>query len=121
MIGISWNLRGLNARVKKSSLRKLIKSHDPHFVFVQETKMETFSPKVIKSLWNDDNIEWLFSPSRGNSGGLLTMWKSDFFHLCSHNINLNWIALNGFFPAQNFNGAMINIYNPCDREERENI
>ena len=121
MIGVSWNVRGLNARIKKSSLRKLIKSHAPHFVFIQETKMESFNPKIIKSLWNDANVEWLFSPSIGNSGGLLSMWKSDFFQMNLHSVNNNWIAIGGHFPSLNFSGVMINIYNPCNRESRANI
>lgn len=121
MIGISWNIRGLNGRIKKTSLRKLITTHNPDFVFVQETKMDLLSPKIVKSLWNDPDIEWLFSPSMGNSGGLLLMWKSNFLQISSHQINNNWIAISGFFPSLNFTGCLINIYNPCSREDRANV
>lgn len=66
-------MRGLNARIKKTSLRKLINRHDPQFIFIQETKIETIESSLIKSVWNTNNIEWLFSPSIGNSGGILSM------------------------------------------------
>ena len=118
MILISWNVRGLNARIKKSSLRKLISSHDPKFIFIQETKIETFNSKNINSIWKDSNVEWLFSPSNGNSGGLLTLWKKDFFVMESHKIEKNWIAIVGSIPSLKFKGCLINVYNPCCREER---
>lgn len=118
MIGISWNIRGLNSRIKRSSLRKLISKNDPHFVFIQETKMEMCNSKIIKSLWNSTNIEWLFSPSIGNSGGIITMWKGDYFKASSHKIEKNWIAICGLLSSCHFNGTLINIYNPCNKEER---
>lgn len=118
MIGISWNIRGLNSRIKRSSLRKLIIQNDPHFVFIQETKMEVCNSKIIKSMWNAPNIEWLFSPSVGNSGGLITMWNGDFFKSSSHRIERNWIAICGLLPSCHFNGTLINIYNPCLKDER---
>lgn len=93
MIWISWNIRGLNAKIKPSSLHKLILSHDPHFIFIQETKMEDFQPKIIKSLWNMGKLEWLFSPSVGTSGSILTIWRINFFTLESYRMELNWIAI----------------------------
>lgn len=121
MIIISWNIRGLNARVKKSSLRKLISRHDPKFIFLQETKMESLNPKTIRSIWNSDDIDWLFIPSIGNSGGLLSMWKIDYFSLTSHKSENNWIALNGKIPSKNFQGVLVNVYNPCCRVSRSKV
>lgn len=121
MIIISWNMRGLNARIKKTSLRKLINRHDPQFIFIQETKIETIESSLIKSVWNTNNIEWLFSPSIGNSGGILSMWKSDYFTLISHKLEKHWIALYGMFPSINFHGTVVNIYNPCCRISRGQV
>ena len=121
MIGLSWNIRGLNSRIKRSSIRKIICKNDPHFVFIQETKMENINSKTIHSMWSVTNIEWSFSPSIGNSGGILTMWKGDFFVANSLIIEHNWIALCGQIPSMNFEGVLINIYNSCHKEERSMI
>ena len=114
MIVLSWNVRGLNAKIKRSALRKIISHHNPHFIFVQETKLENFTPKYIKSIWNLDDIGWIHSPSDGNSGGLLTMWRNDYFTLESSRIDRNWIAIMGSFPSLSFVGCLVNVYNPCD-------
>lgn len=111
----------MNAKIKKSSLRKLIVSHDPKFIFIQETKMEDFTPKLINTIWKDANVDWLFTSSIGNSGGLLSMWKKIFFVIESHRIERNLIAMVGFFPSLNFEGCLINVYNPCVKESRAEV
>lgn len=121
MIIISWNIRGLNSRIKKNALRRLISTHDPHFVFIQETKMDDFNPRFNRSLWKVRDRELLFSPSSGNSGGLLSLWRSNYFKAESHLIEKNWIAISGQIPSLNFKGCVINIYNPCDKDERAQV
>lgn len=68
MICLSWNVRGIGTRTKHASLRKLIFTHQPLFVFVQETKLESISSKTLKSIRGDFGIEYILSPSIGTSG-----------------------------------------------------
>lgn len=84
---LSWNIRGLTAQVKRSATRKMILSHDPNFVFIQETKMEDISLKIIRTIWKSDDVDWLCCPSVGNSGGLLSMWNNSTFKIKSSVIN----------------------------------
>lgn len=121
IIILSWNIRGLNARIKRSSLRKLVLNHKPNFTLIQETKMETLDKRILKSICNDDQAEFVLSPSQGNSGGLLTVWNNDFFSMESCKTAKNWIALCGVFPATKFKGCIINIYNPCECDERATV
>lgn len=119
MIVLSWNIRGLGARIKRSALRKLIASHQPRFVFIQESKKETINPKFIASIWKNSDVNWCASPSNGNSGGLLSMWDSTSFSMQSTLTGRNWIALIGLFPDSDFKCFLLNIYNPCLAHERE--
>lgn len=109
----SWNIRGLGGRPKRSALRKHIASINPSFVFVQETKMENISLKIIRSIWNMDEIEWIFSPSIGNSGGILSLWNSSLFEKESSITNRHWTAIKGTFTSPKFECILINIYNSC--------
>lgn len=115
---LSWSIRGLNARIKRSTLRKLIRTHSPKFTFIQESKMEECNQKVLKSLWHVDDVEWCFSPSIGNSGGIVTIWNKEYFILDSSMVERNWIAISGIIPSLNFKCCLVNIYNPCSTEER---
>lgn len=114
MILISWNIRGMGAKIKLSSLRKLITRHDPSMVFIQETKLETINPKIINHLWKDSDFEWLDCPSLGNSGGIISVWKKGFFTLTSSHVDRNLIILTWLVPSFGLNYHIINIYNPCD-------
>lgn len=118
MTTISWNCRGLGAQIKRAQVRKLIHTHNPSFTFIQETKIENLNPKLIRSIWSGDDIRWCASPSIGNSGGFLSLWKNSFFILTSSRIERNWIVLCGSIPSLEFQCAIFNIYNPCSIEDR---
>lgn len=114
MLMISWNIRGLTARPKRSSLRKMIIQHDPTFVFIQETKMEDITKKSVRTYWKADDVEWFFSPAEGNSGGIISLWNKSSFTMTSSNIAKYWIAISGCLHEVNFECTLINVYNPCD-------
>ncbi|XP_010670101.2 uncharacterized protein LOC104887202 [Beta vulgaris subsp. vulgaris] len=118
MIVLSWNIRGLGASIKRSSLRKLIHTHDPDLTLIQESKLKSINPKTIKSLWKDDSFEWFSCPSQGSSGGLISIWKNSFFSFVSVNCDKNWIAISGVIPSLNLHCCIINLYNPCCPEAR---
>ena len=119
MIIFSWNIRGVGARIKRRTLRKFLNLHDPWIVFIQESKLELLTPRAAKSLWNWDDIEYCVSPSQGNSGGLITLWRNPHFQLDSFREERNWIAIKGVLTPANFNCTMINIYNSCEASIRE--
>lgn len=118
MIYLSWNIRGLGAKVKRSALRKLITTNEPTFVAIQETKLEDIPSKLIRTIWKHIGIEWIFCPSIGSSGGIASLWSSTAFTMTSNTINRNWIAVHGTILAGNHECTILNIYNPCSVEGR---
>ena len=118
---ISWNVRGLSARPKRSSIRKIIIKNNPSFVFLQETKMEILNNKLIRTCWKSDDLEWVSSPSVGNSGGLLSMWNKLAFQKKSIKTSRQWIAIRGIILSQEFECSLINIYNPCEVSLRAEV
>lgn len=118
MIAITWNVRGLGARIKRNMLRRIILNHSPFFIFIQETKLESLNPKMQLAIWKNGSAQWLLSPSVGNSGGLITMWDESYFDLISSRVDRNWIAIIGNIKALDFKCLLINIYSPCAVDER---
>lgn len=107
-------LRGMGAKIKRSSIRKFKTSKKPNFIFIQETKLESIDQKLTRSCWKDEEYDWIFSPSMGNSGGLLTAWDKKYFNILSMKIERYWIAIKGEIPSENFNCILINVYGPCN-------
>lgn len=115
---ISWNVRGLCARPKRSSLRKLIAKNNPSFVFIQETKMVDINKKMMRTFWKENDLQWVCSPSIGNSGGITSIWISSYFEVSNSKISQHWIAISGKILPHKFECTLINIYNPCDVASR---
>lgn len=118
---LSWNMRGLGAKIKRSTLRRLISKHQPSFIFIQETKLENPDHRTMRTIWNDNDVDWAFSPSQGAAGGLISIWQKKSFHAQTIKVEKHWIGPKGSFPSSNFDCIMVNIYNPCSERERAKI
>lgn len=112
MILLSWNIRGLGAKIKRNILRKRIHSHEPSIIFIQETKLESLSQPLANSLGGGHDSNFCISPAHGSSGGLISLWRESTFHLRESRIERNWIAIEG--TLKEFDCILINIYNSCD-------
>lgn len=80
--------------------------------------MSDINTKTIKTCWKSDEIDWAQSASIGNSGGLLSIWNKAKFTINTSTIRQHWIAISGVFSHLQFEGTLINIYNPCDTSQR---
>lgn len=72
---LCWNVRGLNLDRKWNSIRDKMESQCD-VVCLQETKKESFDSTFIKNFCPLAFDEFLYLPSIGASGGLITIWKS---------------------------------------------
>ena len=73
---ISWNVRGLNDRDKRLRVRNLVRKWGPDVICLQETKMESITRAVIRSLWRGQHVDWSYLGFCGASGGVLLMWDT---------------------------------------------
>ncbi|KAK2663064.1 hypothetical protein Ddye_001638 [Dipteronia dyeriana] len=50
MLAISWKIRGLGRVEKRRVVRNLVVNNKPTFLFIQESKLNYFDSRIIKSL-----------------------------------------------------------------------
>jgi hypothetical protein len=67
---------GSRGRIKKSKVKEFISSNHLDFIAVQEIKLEVVNEILCHFLWGNPFCEWSFSPTIGNSGGILSIWCS---------------------------------------------
>lgn len=118
---LSWNVRGFKANVKKGVIRRLIVKHKPDFLFLQESKIEVVKSRFFRSMWSDPEVNWVASPSEGSSGGLISAWNSKMFVVSMKIVNRSWVCLEGRVVELNFECVMINVYRPCNVDERGRV
>jgi exonuclease III len=74
MIGIFWNIRGLNKSGRAKGLSEFISRNSLDFVTIQETKKESFLLSFLDSV--NYNMIWNYVPANGTKGGILVGLKN---------------------------------------------
>lgn len=59
-----------------------------YFCTLQETKINSFSPKWVPGIWRDANGNWVAKPVEGLSGRLLYLWSQDLLNVHSLSLEL---------------------------------
>ncbi|KAI8567427.1 hypothetical protein RHMOL_Rhmol02G0121300 [Rhododendron molle] len=78
---------------------------------MQETKLDSVDRSVTQNLWGGNNFEFRCSNLVGASGGILTLWKNDFFRATNIIIHRSFILLQGVL-FNNFPCVLVTIYAP---------
>lgn len=76
---LCWNVRGLNSETRQRSVTEKITKSQCAVACLQETKLSDCPRSLIKSICPVGFDQFIESPSRGASGGILTVWRSDVF------------------------------------------
>ncbi|XVF73357.1 hypothetical protein PTKIN_Ptkin12aG0195100 [Pterospermum kingtungense] len=75
----SWNIRGLGRVEKMRAVRRFLVREKFDFIAIQETKLKEVSPRIHRWLWGNEPISFEVMASDGNSSGLISAWRNDFF------------------------------------------
>ena len=114
----SWNIRGLGAGEKKSTVKRLIREENIELMGLVETKHSDISIWTIRKLWGNHNVDWVHSPAVNGSGGLLVSWHNEYFQVGSSLITQRWICVFGKFISEAFSCAVCVVYAPNSQSDR---
>jgi exonuclease III len=76
---ITWNVRGLNDKSKRSSIRNFIKSKNPDIVCLQETKLSLVPENIYRQIFGRRYDKGICLLAQGTSGGIILTWKKSMF------------------------------------------
>lgn len=114
MIVSSFNIRGLGGALKKKKIKELIRNHGVDFMAIQETKLENVSPELCYNLWGSINCNWVFLPSKGNSGGILSLWNKSSSKLIFSFSGEGFVGVCLEWGPLATRCFLVNIYSKCD-------
>ncbi|WJX47013.1 hypothetical protein P8452_33752 [Trifolium repens] len=114
MIISSINIRGLGGAVKRNSIKELLRKEKVQFLAVQETKMESLSDEFCYGLWGGEDCQWVYLPSVGNSGGLLSIWCKSSASLIFSFVGETFIGVCLEWGASKLRCFIVNVYSKCD-------
>lgn len=76
---LCWNVRGLNSDARQRAVREKIDESGCSIVCLQETKCDFFDLRAIHKFCPRRFDSFVYSPSKGASGGIIVLWNSAFF------------------------------------------
>ena len=110
---LSWNVRGINSDSKLLALRNAIDSSGCSVLCIQETKHESFDLAFIKTFCPKRFDKFVFAPSVGASGGILTVWNSSLFLGSPWLIESYAVGVSFVSTQSNETWNLVNVYGPC--------
>jgi exonuclease III len=116
---LSWNVRGLNSEPRQRAVREKINSSQYAVVCLQETKCTECDRRLIRNICPRRFDEFIESPSRGASGGLLVVWRSDIFTNTLVEVKPFGIIINFTSVHNNDNWTLVNVYGPSQGQMRD--
>ena len=118
---LSWNVRGANDSSKRKVIKAMIRSQRVDLFCIQETKIQTMSEGVVRSLGSGRFLDWGAMGAQGSAGGILICWDKRSLELLEMEVGQFSISCrlknveDG--PVWIFNG----VYGPFTRKERETM
>lgn len=80
---MSFNIRGLGSRVKKTEVNNSIRSHKIDICCLQKTKLENLNEQICRETWGTKNFGWASRNSVERAGGMVIIWNSEKFSCLS--------------------------------------
>ncbi|KAK3205584.1 hypothetical protein Dsin_019630 [Dipteronia sinensis] len=103
---------------KRRVVRDLVRSTKPSILFIQESKLNHFDSRIIKSLGGSILSKGMGVEANGSAGGVITLWNEDVFGVKSCIHNDRCIILAGMLFSINTEVVFCNVYAANNEIER---
>ncbi|KAE8785616.1 hypothetical protein D1007_40689 [Hordeum vulgare] len=96
-----WNVRGLNNPAKRVAVFELAVAHKVAILFMQETKIDAWSPSLVREIGGSSLTDYIVLPEIGSSRGAAIFWNNDLASIDSHAVGIFAITAKKLgFPAR---------------------
>ncbi|XP_071741116.1 uncharacterized protein [Rutidosis leptorrhynchoides] len=115
----SWNTRGLGNKSRGNMVGALVYRFQIQFLATHETMVKRVSQPTLNSIWKHHMFEAVQCESNGRSGGLLSIWRTDYFTLIQSWVRKYWIATILRYIPNNTFVLIINVYAPQHENKKK--
>lgn len=81
---VSWNVRGLNMPAKRDTVCEAVAAHRPAILYLQETKIDNWSPALVRDVGGSRLADCVVLPAIGSRGGVAILWDNQIVSIVSH-------------------------------------
>ena len=118
---LSWNVRGVNDAEKRKLIKSVIRSQRAELVCLQETKVQTMTMNLVKSLGVGSCLKWVSVNANGAVGEILVF--SDFRVLELVDLKVGEFSISCRFRncEDDFMWVFTGVYGPCSWKDKEGL
>lgn len=116
---LSWNVRGLGNRVKRATIKEIVRKNKIDVLLIQETKLRYVPNDIVKEGWGNSSSEWCCWEAVGSAGGILLICSSSSFLLNDQWAGCYSISVLLEDLSNNSVWLVSPIYGPSDSGQRE--
>lgn len=108
-------MRGISDPIKRKRIKLLVEESGVNFYMLQETKCEHIEPSFVRDIWRsqDSRFEWIYKPSIGLAGGLLSIWWKELIDVKFHIQGEGFIGVYVDWKRSGMMCIVSNVYSPC--------
>ena len=112
MIILAWNIRGLGSICKRREVWNVVQRYKCDFLIFCETKLESFSQPLLRSIGGGRLTQWEFLPSHGASGGIHVGWDNNLCSKLDTHLEKNSLSLKFTNHSDSFEWWLSGVYGP---------
>lgn len=118
---MSWNVRGLNSSARHSAVSEMATSHRLGLLCLQETKIESWSPALVRDIGGSALEGCAVLPADGTRGGAAIFWDKALLNVQTHTIGQFSITarVSSLQSADWF--WLTNVYGPSDDGRKDDF
>ncbi|XP_071680068.1 uncharacterized protein [Lolium perenne] len=113
-----WNVRGLGGRQKRDDVKAAVGCNLPSILCLQETKLTDISAFTASSFLPPSLRSFVFKPSVGSSGGIITAWDDRLLELTHHSIDEFSVSTTFSHRSDDLLFTIVNVYGPCTHPDK---
>ncbi|RVW43483.1 hypothetical protein CK203_095333 [Vitis vinifera] len=116
---LSWNVRGVNDRLKRKIIKSVIRSQKVDLFCLQETKVQVMSDEMVRSLGTGRYLDWKMLNAKGTAGGVIICWDKRSLEILG--VEEGQFSISCRFRNEGDGAIWVftGVYGPFSREDRE--
>ncbi|RVW55331.1 Transposon TX1 uncharacterized 149 kDa protein [Vitis vinifera] len=116
---LSWNVRGANDSSKRRIIKAVIRSQRVNLFCLQETKIQSLSEGLVRSLGADRWSNWVALDAVGSAGGTLVCWDKRSLEVMETEVGKFSVSCRFRNVENGLTWFFTGVYEPFSKGDRE--
>ncbi|RVW31016.1 LINE-1 retrotransposable element ORF2 protein [Vitis vinifera] len=116
---LSWNVRGANDNSKRRVIKAVIRSQRVDLFCLQETKIQTLSEGLVRSLGSGRWSNWVALDALGSAGGILVCWDKRSLEVMETEVGKFSVSCRIRNVEDGMTWIFTGVYGPFSKEDKD--